>query len=72
MLAYLSFRENYYLFVFLIMAGMLCTGLFARFKAPVLRHPSGKLVLESVVLSTMVYMVFIFLKPVSQFIYFQF
>jgi alginate O-acetyltransferase complex protein AlgI len=69
---HLSFRENYYLFVFLLFTGMLLCGLVMKSRHPFLRHTAVRNVAETAVLSIMIYFVFIFLKPVNQFIYFQF
>lgn len=69
---HLSFRENYYLFVFLLLVGMLLCALFAKSGHPFLRRPVVRNVAETAVLSVMIYFVFVFLKPVNQFIYFQF
>lgn len=69
---HLSFRENFYLFVFLILVGMLLCGLVARLKSPFLLRPIVRRPSEVAVFSVMIYFVFIFLKPGNQFIYFQF
>lgn len=69
---HLSFRENFYLFVFLLLVSMLLCALFAKSRHPLLRHPVVRNVTEAAVLSAMIFFVFVFLKPVNQFIYFQF
>jgi D-alanyl-lipoteichoic acid acyltransferase DltB (MBOAT superfamily) len=68
----LSFRENFYLFVFLLLAGMLVYAFLKKLDRPWLRRPFVRWGAEVAVLSVMIFFVFVFLKPVSQFIYFQF
>ncbi len=70
--AHLSFRENYYLFVFLLLVGMLFCALVAKSRRPFLHIPVVRSAVETAILSVMIYFVFVFLKPVNQFIYFQF
>lgn len=69
---HLSFRENFYLFVFIILIGMLLCAFIAGSHNFFMRHPVVKLMVEVAVFNTLIYSVFVFLKPVSQFIYFQF
>ncbi len=69
---HLSFRENFYLIVFLILAVMLLSGFLRRSEHPLVQRPIVRHVAETAVLSLMIYAVFVFLKPVNQFIYFQF
>lgn len=69
---HLSFRENFYLIVFLVMIGMLLCAFLVKLDRPLLRRPIIRCIAETAVLSAMIYSVFVFLKPVSQFIYFQF
>jgi hypothetical protein len=68
----LSFRENFYLIVFLIMAGMLASYALKQARHPIVSNPIVLRVSEAAALSLMIYFDFIFLKPVNQFIYFQF
>jgi D-alanyl-lipoteichoic acid acyltransferase DltB (MBOAT superfamily) len=68
----LSFRENFYLIVFLIMAGMLASYALKQARHPIFSNPIVLRVSEAAALSLMIYFDFIFLKPVNQFIYFQF
>lgn len=67
-----SFRENFYLIVFLLMVGMLCIGSLYRSRHIALHNVMVHCMVEVFVFSTMMFFVFIFLKPVNQFIYFQF
>ncbi len=67
-----SFPENFYLVVFLFMAGILCCGLLSRSRHITLQNIPMRRTVETIVFSIMIYFVFIFLKPVNQFIYFQF
>lgn len=69
---HLSFRENFYLIVFLVMIGMLLGAFLVKSDCPLLRRPIVRRTAETAVLGVMIYSVFVFLKPVSQFIYFQF
>jgi alginate O-acetyltransferase complex protein AlgI len=69
---YLSFRESFYLCIFLVLVGMLICAFAAQSKHAFLQRPIIRYVGETVVLSVMIYCVFIYLKPVNQFIYFQF
>lgn len=68
----LAFRENYYLFVFLIFTGMLLMRLLPKTKMSLLQNAWIRQAGEVIALSIMIFFVFVFLKPVNQFIYFQF
>lgn len=68
----LAFRENFYLLVFLMTVGMLAAGLMARAKISFLAKDWIRQIREVVTLSAMIFAVFIFLRPIGQFIYFQF
>ncbi|QWE08971.1 MBOAT family O-acyltransferase [Polynucleobacter ibericus] len=68
----LAFRENFYLLVFLFTFGMLLTWFLIHTKAPVIRHPWVRYSGEIMAFAIMIFLVFIFLRPISQFIYFQF
>lgn len=67
-----SFRENFYLLVFLLTVGMLCCGLLSRSRQIAMQNTLVRRIIEVIALSIMILFVFVFLKPVSQFIYFQF
>jgi alginate O-acetyltransferase complex protein AlgI len=69
---HLSFRESFYLCVFLVLAGMLICALTTQSNYAFLRRPITRYVAETIALSVMIYCVFVYLKPVNQFIYFQF
>lgn len=69
---HLAFRENFYLFVFLLLMGMLSCVFMTGSDHPLLHRPIIRRSAEVAVLSIMIFFVFIFLKPVNQFIYFQF
>lgn len=69
---HLAFRENFYLFVFLLLAGMLGCSFLTKLNRAWVHYPFVRQGAEVAVLSLMMFFVFIFLKPVSQFIYFQF
>lgn len=68
----LSFRENFYLLVFLLLSGMLSFAFITALDHPLFKRPIIRRGAEVIALSVMIFFVFIFLKPVSQFIYFQF
>jgi D-alanyl-lipoteichoic acid acyltransferase DltB (MBOAT superfamily) len=70
--SHLSFRENFYLLIFILMAGMMIGAFWRRPSNSFLNHPVIKGVTETILLAVMLFAVFVFLKPVSQFIYFQF
>lgn len=68
-----SLRENDYLIMLLLFIGMIFTFIFTNMnwsRNRLLR--TSKIVLQPVKYAVMVYLVLIFLRPVSQFIYFQF
>lgn len=68
---YLSFRENFYLVVALILALML----LAHYAVGALRRPKRTGVLQVAEIGAVAgaaFVVFIFLRPIGQFIYFQF
>lgn len=69
---HLSFRENFYLVVALIMIGMLSAAFLEQSENHILQRPIIRHFAHTFVLIVMMYFVFIFLKPVNQFIYFQF
>ena len=68
----LAFRENFYLMVFVLTVGMLCLYALKNSKLVLLRNRWVREGAEVLALSVMIYTTFIFLKPVNQFIYFQF
>jgi alginate O-acetyltransferase complex protein AlgI len=68
----MAFRENFYLLVFLMTCGMLAAWFITHTKIPLLNNIWFRQFGEIVALSVMFFVVFIFLRPVSQFIYFQF
>ncbi len=69
---HLAFRENFYLLVFLLLIGMLSCALIAKSNHALLQRNLIRRTGEVVALSTMLFFVFVFLKPANQFIYFQF
>jgi alginate O-acetyltransferase complex protein AlgI len=68
----LAFRENFYLLVFLMTSGMMVVWFVTHGKAYLLNRTWFRQAGEIVTLCIMTFLVFIFLRPVSQFIYFQF
>ncbi|MFT3858141.1 MAG: MBOAT family O-acyltransferase [Aquabacterium sp.] len=68
----LAFRENFYLLSFVLMLGMLLSGLAVHARVGLLKAPSVRWWGQHAVLAVVFFAVFIFLRPVSQFIYFQF
>lgn len=68
----LAFRENFYLLVFVFMVGMLLVGALARSSFKLLKVPALRVVGQHAAITIVLFAVFIFLRPVSQFIYFQF
>lgn len=68
----LAFRENFYLLVFLLTCGMLLIWYFTHTKASIINKTWARHIGEIAAYSFMIFVVFIFLRPVSQFIYFQF
>jgi alginate O-acetyltransferase complex protein AlgI len=69
---HISFRENFYLAVFLILVGMLFSAFLAKSGYSILRRPIVRGVGETAAFAVMIFFVFVFIKPVNQFIYFQF
>jgi alginate O-acetyltransferase complex protein AlgI len=70
--SHLSFRESFYLSIFLVLTGMLICAFVARLRFFFLQHAITRHTAETVVMSVMIYCVFVYLKPANQFIYFQF
>jgi hypothetical protein len=68
----LGFRENFYLIVFVFTAGMIGLYFLKKSRIAVLQNPWVRQTGEVIAVSTMLFIIFVFLKPVSQFIYFQF
>ena len=68
----LAFRENFYLLVFLMTVGMLMAWFITHTKSPLFNNARLRQFGEIASMSVMLFVVFIFLRPVSQFIYFQF
>ncbi len=68
----LGFRENFYLITFVVFVGMLVLGLLAQHARQRIVRPWLGYALEVGALSALIFIVFIFLRPLDQFIYFQF
>lgn len=68
----LAFRENFYLLVFVFTASMLLAWLINQARNSLPERAWVMQVGEVCVLSIMLFAVFIFLRPVNEFIYFQF
>lgn len=68
----LAFRENFYLVVALMMCGMFATWLASNSVTLNSTNRWVRYVGEAIAQGVMIFTVFIFLRPVSQFIYFQF
>ena len=68
----LGFRENFYLLVFVITCGMLVAYFVTHVKNSLLNGAWVRKISEFITLSVMIFLLFIFFRPVSQFIYFQF
>ena len=69
---FLGMRENVYL-VAALLTGAVTIAYFVKRSAPLLSpRPLVRAVLESCVSAVMVGLVFVFLRPITQFIYFQF
>ncbi len=68
----LAFRENFYLLVFLLTCGMVVAWFITHAKTSLLNRAWFRQAGEIITMSVMIFVVFIFLRPVSQFIYFQF
>jgi len=69
---HLAFRETFYLIVFLLMVGMLCLAYVSNAGHSLLHNVWVHRISEVIGLAVMMFMVFVFLKQVNQFIYFQF
>lgn len=69
---YLSFRENFYLLVALVFAGMLLLWYVTQVLSTKVRPAWIHAAAETGGLTVVMFFVFIFLRPISQFIYFQF
>jgi alginate O-acetyltransferase complex protein AlgI len=67
-----AFRENFYLIVFAMMLGMLVLWWISATQLAVFNNMLMRAVGDIVGLVTVFFVVFIFLRPISQFIYFQF
>lgn len=67
----LTFRENFYLIVAVVFIGMLGTHFATKFGARI-RSNLLRETVQTGVLAVVVFVVFIFLRPIGQFIYFQF
>lgn len=68
----MAFRENFYLIVFVVTVGMLAAWFITHARISLLRKPWFRQAGEVIGLSSMVFGIFIFLRPINQFIYFQF
>ena len=68
----LAFRENFYLLVFLLTCGMLAAWFVTHTRISLVNKPWVRQGGEIAAFSLMIFVVFIFLRPISQFIYFQF
>jgi D-alanyl-lipoteichoic acid acyltransferase DltB (MBOAT superfamily) len=68
----LAFRENFYLVVFLILVGMLGLRWLTTTRIPIFNAGWVRYTAETLGLAVAIFVVFIFLRPISQFIYFQF
>lgn len=69
---WLGLRENCYLITFLLLVLMLLTYCWIEVVKPILNKWVMGSILETIALSVAVALVVIFLRPISQFIYFQF
>jgi len=73
MYSWLGLRENTYIVAAVLVVGSIVVyNLHGYFKRLELKKPSYAVVFETVLLSILLPMVYIFLRPISQFIYFQF
>ena len=69
----LGLRENYYVVAFLMTAAVVLTFLSREVVSPWLRrYRPASFALETICLAGIVGLVFVFLRPMRQFIYFQF
>jgi Zn-dependent protease with chaperone function len=72
-LTYLGLRENNYLVAFLVFIGMIITYWVSEFLIPkIVRYKWTFAVLEIVVFAVIILIDFVYLRPIKQFIYFQF
>ncbi len=62
---HLSFRENFYLVVFLIMIAMLIGAFLKNSNHSFVMRPFVRNITETVILTVMIYSVFVYLKPIS-------
>ena len=70
--SWLGMKENTYLITFILLIFVVLAYLWNRYAAPLLQNTwSGQLV-KTFSLSVVVALVIVFLRPISQFIYFQF
>lgn len=69
---HLGFRENFYLVIFMMLLGMLLTKAALSIRPRLLKLRFVEPILDVALLSVVMFGSFIFLRPVSQFIYFQF
>ena len=73
MYTWLGLRENTYIIASALVIGSIVVyNLYGYFKELEFKKPSEALVFEAIFLSILLPMVYIFLRPISQFIYFQF
>jgi alginate O-acetyltransferase complex protein AlgI len=68
----LAFRENFYLLIFVLNMGMVCLYFLTNSRLTIFQNKLVRHGAEVLALTVMIFTVFIFLKPVKQFIYFQF
>lgn len=68
----LGFRENFYLVTFLLLAGMLAVRYALSIRPSLMKIRGVVPVADISVMTAVMFGVFIFLRPISQFIYFQF
>lgn len=68
----LGLRENFYLVTFVLLLGMLSIRYLASKKTTLMKHRAIYTVCDTITLTTVMFCVFVFLRPISQFIYFQF
>jgi hypothetical protein len=68
----LGLRENFYLVTFLLLAGMLSARIALSVRPLLAKVRYVDRVLDVAVMACVMFGVFVFLRPISQFIYFQF
>lgn len=68
----LGFRENFYLVTFLLLGGMLLARAALSLRPMLTRVRYAEPLLDVIVMACVMFGVFVFLRPISQFIYFQF